>query len=165
MLLDLFSEVSRGEQLCYSKPDTGYCVEKGNMFVPIPKFWLQDPNAHTLKCVCMSMPIYKTLASNSSDIVIQAYTFQHPSPETYELISGVMFLFKKWELLRRERYIYLKVIKQNSEAELIIATICHFYIKFTLTPSLVCCFQNFLCLFSSFVCLSGALYRIPKNWR
>lgn len=43
----------------------------------------------------MSTPLYKTLASNSSDIDVQTYAFWHPSPEIYELISGVMFLFEK----------------------------------------------------------------------
>lgn len=68
---------------------------KGKHVCAYTQILIAGPKCHTLKCVCMSMPIYKTLASNSSDIDIQTYTFQHPSPETYELISGVMFLFKK----------------------------------------------------------------------
>lgn len=51
----------------------------------------------------MSTPLYKTLASNSSDIDVQTYAFWHPSPEIYELISGVMFLFEKWELLKERK--------------------------------------------------------------
>lgn len=51
----------------------------------------------------MNIPVYKTLASNSSGIDIQTYTFWHPSPEIYELISSVMFLFEKWELLKERK--------------------------------------------------------------
>lgn len=34
----LFPAASRGEQSCCSKPDTGYCVEKGNCLSLYPNF-------------------------------------------------------------------------------------------------------------------------------
>lgn len=42
----------------------------------------------------MGMPIYKTHTPNSSDLDIHTHEFQHPSPETYKLISNIKGLFK-----------------------------------------------------------------------
>lgn len=84
LLLNLFPADSREEQLCCSNQTHGwYCVEKGNVFLPIPKFCLWDQEAHIYiyinKSICLSMSIYKTHTSNASDIDIQADKCYHLS--------------------------------------------------------------------------------------
>lgn len=69
-------------------------MEKGNVLVPIFQFYFWDQEDHTPTCICMGMPIYKTHTSNSSDLGIHTHEFQHPSPETYKLISNIKGLFK-----------------------------------------------------------------------
>lgn len=69
-------------------------MEKGNVLVHILTFYLWEQEDHTRTYICMGMPIYKTHTSNSSDLDIHTYECQHPSPETYKLISNIKGLFK-----------------------------------------------------------------------